>query len=75
MRPYHPLPVESVADILERSTQSTIEDWLQSVRDEPGIISVYLDDEVRCAHRLRTAASASRSRHESRRLAAPTQPP
>ena len=47
MRPHHPLPVESVADILERSTQSTIEDWLQSVRDEPGIISVHLDDDVR----------------------------
>ena len=30
-----PLPVESVADILECSTQSTIEDWLQSVRDKP----------------------------------------
>jgi CheY-like chemotaxis protein len=45
-----PLPVESVADILECSTQSTIEDWLQSVRDKPGIISVYLDDDVRCAH-------------------------
>jgi len=45
-----PLPVESVADILERSTQSTIEEWLQSVRDEPEIISVPLDDNVRCAH-------------------------
>jgi CheY-like chemotaxis protein len=45
-----PLPVESVADILERSTQSTIEEWLQSVRDEPGAISVALDDDARCAH-------------------------
>jgi CheY-like chemotaxis protein len=45
-----PLPVESVADILERSTQSTIEEWLQSVRDEPEVISVALDDNLRCAH-------------------------
>jgi CheY-like chemotaxis protein len=45
-----PLPVESVSGILERSTQSTIEEWLQSVRDEPEIISVALDDDARCAH-------------------------
>ncbi|MGA1982143.1 MAG: response regulator [Acidobacteriaceae bacterium] len=45
-----PPPVESVADILERSTQSTIEEWLQSVRDEPEVISVPLDDDARCAH-------------------------
>jgi CheY-like chemotaxis protein len=45
-----PLPVESVADILERSAQSTIEEWLQSVRDEPEIIFVPLDDDARCAH-------------------------
>jgi len=47
-----PLPVESVADILARSTQLTIEDWLQSVRDNPGIISISLDDDARCAHLL-----------------------
>ncbi len=47
-----PLPrtVESVADILERCTQSTIEDWLHSVSEEPKVISVYLDDDQRCAH-------------------------
>jgi ActR/RegA family two-component response regulator len=45
-----PLPVESVSDILERSTQSTIEEWLQLVRDEPEVISVPLDDDTRCAH-------------------------
>ena len=45
-----PLPVESVADILERSTQSTIEEWLQLVRDEPEVISAPLDDAARCAH-------------------------
>ncbi len=45
-----PLPVESVADILERSAQSTIEEWLYSVRDQPEIIFVPLDDDARCAH-------------------------
>jgi CheY-like chemotaxis protein len=45
-----PQPVESVADILERSVQSTIEEWLHLVRDEPGVISVPLDDDARCAH-------------------------
>jgi len=43
-------PVESVADILERSIQSTIEEWLESVRQEPEIISAHLDDTDRCAH-------------------------
>jgi CheY-like chemotaxis protein len=42
--------IESVADILEHSTQSTIEDWLESVRGEPGIISAHLEDDARCAH-------------------------
>jgi CheY-like chemotaxis protein len=45
-----PRPVESVADILERCTQSTIEEWLESVRQEPDLISIPLDDNDRCAH-------------------------
>jgi CheY-like chemotaxis protein len=45
-----PMPVESVSDILERSTQSTIEEWLQLVNDEPEVISVRLDDDARAAH-------------------------
>jgi DNA-binding response OmpR family regulator len=45
-----PRVIESVADILERSVQSTIEDWLESVRQEPEVISVQLDDDTRCAH-------------------------
>jgi CheY-like chemotaxis protein len=45
-----PTPVESVADILERSTQSTIEEWLHLVGDEPEVLSVHLDDDVRCAY-------------------------
>jgi DNA-binding response OmpR family regulator len=42
--------VESVADILERSVQSTIEEWLHLVGDEPEVISVYLDENERSAH-------------------------
>jgi CheY-like chemotaxis protein len=45
-----PKPVESVADILERSTQSTIEDWLDSVHNDRDVIFVPLDDDKRCAH-------------------------
>jgi CheY-like chemotaxis protein len=45
-----PRTIESVADILERCTPSTIEDWLQSVREETGIISVPLEDDVLRAH-------------------------
>jgi CheY-like chemotaxis protein len=45
-----PLPVESVSEIIERSTQSTIEEWLHLVRDEPEVISVPLDDDTRSAH-------------------------
>jgi CheY-like chemotaxis protein len=45
-----PPPLESVAEILEHSTQSTIEDWLASVQAEPEVISVPLDDHDRCAH-------------------------
>jgi DNA-binding response OmpR family regulator len=46
----HPHPVESVADILERSVQSTIEEWIHLVGDEPEVISVRLDDNERCGH-------------------------
>jgi CheY-like chemotaxis protein len=42
--------IESVADILERNTQATIEDWLACVRDEPEVLSVQLDDDARCAY-------------------------
>ena len=45
-----PLPVESVSDIVERCTQSTIEEWLCLVGDESAVISVPLDDDARCAH-------------------------
>jgi CheY-like chemotaxis protein len=47
----HPLrTIESVADILERCTQSTIQEWLESIHEEPAVISVPLDDDARCAH-------------------------
>jgi CheY-like chemotaxis protein len=47
---YPETAIVSVADILEHSTQSTIEDWLASVRNDAGILSVYLEDDARCAH-------------------------
>jgi DNA-binding response OmpR family regulator len=49
--PHHVSPaIESVAGILERCTQSTIEEWLELVRQEPKVISAPLDDHDRCAH-------------------------
>ena len=43
-------PIENVANILERETQSTIEDWLLHVELEPQIITVRLGPKERCAH-------------------------
>jgi DNA-binding response OmpR family regulator len=45
-----PMPVESVANILEQGTQATIEDWLKCVMNEPEVISVHLEEKDRCAH-------------------------
>lgn len=42
--------VESVADILEVETQSTIDDWLQRVNLEKHPLSIEMDDQKRCAH-------------------------
>jgi hypothetical protein len=42
--------VESVANILERETQATIQDWLLRVELEPEIITARLDYAERCAH-------------------------
>ena len=41
---------DNVATILERETKSTITSWLRKVDAEPGIITVRLSDEDRCAH-------------------------
>ncbi|MHB1958396.1 MAG: response regulator [Acidobacteriaceae bacterium] len=43
-------PIENVSDILERETQSTIQDWLLRVDLEPKIISVPLDYKERSGH-------------------------
>jgi CheY-like chemotaxis protein len=43
-------PVESLADILEREVQATIEEWLSCVDIDPLVAIVPLDDNVRCAH-------------------------
>jgi CheY-like chemotaxis protein len=45
-----PRVVESVASILERETQATIEEWLGCVDVDPLVTIVPLDDDVRCAH-------------------------
>ena len=42
--------VENVANILERETQSTIQEWLLRVGLEPQIITVPMDYDKRCAH-------------------------
>jgi CheY-like chemotaxis protein len=42
--------VESVATILERTTDSTIQDWYRDVQAEPKMSSVPLNFELRCAH-------------------------
>jgi DNA-binding response OmpR family regulator len=42
--------VETVADILEQETRSTIQDWLLRVELQPDIITVSMDFEERCAH-------------------------
>ena len=42
--------LDSVATILEDETQVTIEDWLSRVCCERHIITVSMDDDVRCAH-------------------------
>ena len=41
---------DNVATLLERETKSTIASWLRKVDAEPGIITVRLSDEERCAH-------------------------
>jgi ActR/RegA family two-component response regulator len=45
-----PRVIESVAAILERETQSTIEEWLGCVDVDPLVTIVPLDDNIRCAH-------------------------
>ncbi len=48
--PPAPSAIEDVASILERETQSTIDDWLHSVQLDPEAIFVRLNDEDRSAH-------------------------
>jgi CheY-like chemotaxis protein len=45
-----PQVIESVATILERETQATIEEWLEYVDADPKITIVPLDDTVRSAY-------------------------
>jgi CheY-like chemotaxis protein len=43
-------PVESVASILERSAESTIEDWFALVLKEPALMEIPMTFERRCGH-------------------------
>jgi Response regulator receiver domain len=45
-----PRPIESIANILEHETQSTIQDWLLRVELEPIITAVPMGFEERCDH-------------------------
>ncbi|HEY4380969.1 MAG TPA: response regulator [Acidobacteriaceae bacterium] len=45
-----PRKIESVADILERCIESTVEEWLRMVAAEPQILCVPLDEHDRSAH-------------------------
>jgi CheY-like chemotaxis protein len=45
-----PRITESVATILERETQATIQEWLNCVDVDPLVTIVPLDDDKRCAH-------------------------
>jgi CheY-like chemotaxis protein len=42
--------VESVATILERSTESTIADWFERVQLDEGLMAIPLTQELRCSH-------------------------
>jgi DNA-binding response OmpR family regulator/uncharacterized protein YejL (UPF0352 family) len=42
--------VESVATILERSTERTIQDWFERIQQDESLMEVPLTEEVRCSH-------------------------
>ena len=42
--------ISSVADVLERDTHLTINDWLRRVDQEPHILTIHLADDERTAH-------------------------
>jgi len=48
--PPGPRVVESVSTVLERSSQSTIEDWFKRVQRDERLMAVPLSYELRCAH-------------------------
>lgn len=43
-------PIESVAVILERASQATIDDWYIRIQADPDIMAIALSREQRCAH-------------------------
>jgi DNA-binding response OmpR family regulator len=43
-------PVEDVASILERETQSTIKEWLEGIEEDPKIVAIKMTPAERSAH-------------------------
>lgn len=48
--PSHLRVVESVATILERSVESTIQDWFKRVQLDESLMAIPLSEELRCSH-------------------------
>jgi len=48
--PSHLRVVESVATILERSAESTIQDWFERVQQDEGLMAIPLTEDLRCSH-------------------------
>jgi len=48
--PSHLRVVESVATILERSAESTIQDWFDRVQQDKGLMAIPLTEDLRCDH-------------------------
>lgn len=48
--PQHRRVVESVASILERTAQSTIDEWFEAIQTDQQVMAVNLSRELRCAH-------------------------
>jgi YesN/AraC family two-component response regulator len=76
--PQHSREVESVAKILERSVEQTIEDWFEQVETEAKLMAVPMSREMRCAHLpqmfrdlvIRLQSSAALGTNEVRSVAA-----
>jgi hypothetical protein len=48
--PSHLRVVESVATILERSSESTIQDWFERVQLDESLMAIPMTEDLRCGH-------------------------